>query len=337
MIWKWLSAFPKGSLKEDITAQTGGRLHQSRFHTARYLSSLLYCLHHDNFTSLTITWLSMQTSTHSPITDSESPTVQLAQSSKQRIRRWRDTVLALEGHQKRIDGCMRKQGSVEAPPFSASTSLPLQPFPCILPIRISPAIRRAHIRDIETTSGLLRPWHLNRPYLSLSLTYSPTSCWRLFSPLYFSWLSWILLVLLLIFTLGLILLIHPFWAVEFLYSSNLCRLCQANSCPWVSFLFAFSTHVQWSLGWRRKSWKCIGWDCSKPILCGLRLALATVLLFFYLYFLSWFCRHFLHLSRSPYHSCILHSAHELICYVLYSIQKTQLNFLIPSPPGHCTL
>lgn len=174
-------------------------------------------------------------------------------------------------------------------------------------------------------------------HISLSLTYSPTSCWRLFSPLYFSWLSWILLVLLLIFTLGLILLIHPFWAVEFLYSSNLCRLCQANSCPWVSFLFAFSTHVQWSLGWRRKSWKCIGWDCSKPILCGLRLALATVLLFFYLYFLSWFCRHFLHLSRSPYHSCILHSAHELICYVLYSIQKTQLNFLIPSPPGHCTL
>lgn len=37
--------------------------------------------------------------------------------------------------------------------------------------------------------------------------------------------------------------------------------------------------MQWSLGCR-KLWKCIDWDCSRPILCGLCLALAVALLLF---------------------------------------------------------
>lgn len=54
----------------------------------------------------------------------------------------------------------------------------------------------------------------------------------------------------------------PLSVLELLFSLYLCGLCWANSSLWVPFLFAFSTHVQWSLGWR-KSWMCIGGDCSE--------------------------------------------------------------------------
>lgn len=133
-------------------------------------------------------------------TYSESPTMFLVQNSKLSIQRWRDRVLALEGHQKRIDPSMRSQGKVQAAPLSTFTFPPLWPFLSVFSIWISPSTRTAHIHDLEPTPCLFRPWYVYQPYLQLSLTYSSASYWHLFSPLYFSWLIWALLVLLPIFT-----------------------------------------------------------------------------------------------------------------------------------------
>lgn len=148
-----------------------------------------------------------------------------------------------------------------------------------------PSIRTAHIHDLTSAPCLLRPAiFINHP--PTVSHFSLTSCLHWFSPCFFLFFMTDLDLAcpLTHFHSGCTLSTLPSLALEFLFSLNICGLCQANSSPWVPFLFAFSIHMQWSLGWR-KSWKCIDLDCPRSLLCSFCLALAVALLLFYVSFL----------------------------------------------------
>ena len=120
----------------------------------------------------------------------------------------------------------------------------------------------------------------------------PASCWHLFSSLSLFFVTNLYLACPFPhFHSGCTLSTLPTWSLEFLFSFNLCG-------DFAMSIQAAKFHFNLLSPFTCSGHCTGGWDCSKPILCGLHLALSVALLFFYLYFLSGFCGHFLHFSRS---------------------------------------